>query len=1160
MHSRYLVSSLPRVLPPLPPSPAPPCLPCVEGRQRAAPHSSFPPTEAPLQTLHLDVWGPARVRGQGHERYFLLVVDDYTRYTTVFPLRAKGEVPDVLIPWIRAARLQLRERFQSDFPILRLHSDRGAARAPASPCGAPCLSSIRPLSHPPPTFLSPLWSPPSLTPSSASFLSSSATGDTSLCPVVVLLRTSPHNPPLHPPPPLLSPSFPPPSNSLLCLPPLPICRSWLLTLSRSRAPSHTFPSASYFSPQRRSSRLLRQYSSVSYFSPLRRRSRLLCQYSSASYFSPQRRSSRLLCQYSSASYFSPQKQSSRLLHHYSSASYFSPQRLSSRLLQLYSSASYFSPQRRSGRLLRHYSSASYFSLHLLRSGLICQYSSSSFVSLHLPCCYLLTSPPMAPILAVSSLPLRGCLPTPVTVPLGLPLLPLPFVPDALSPPRTASPTCCSIPSPISSPLSHHRRQPSALALFAVATPGAGPLPSVSSVTLPSPASILGASPLMEPRFALPFPPFSDGAASPHSFPTIAALSLPRTLDFVLDSGATDSIFRDADILCSFLRPLSIHGAGETMILTCTGTSSLSYPASPSCTVTGLYVPSCHHNLLSLMVHSKLLHGLPSSLPPLPPSPAPPCTPLLAPFEYGAVSLMSLSILLIGHVKVGNSLPRHNSVHSLVSTPIVLAISSTLPPLSSSFAGRMSYLTRLALRSSLPPPPHLLPLSIALTLISYLLLLPPHLPSPPLLFHPSRLPLLPSPSAITSGTSSPASSSSAPIPSPSSPPTISLPFVPIPPPSPCLTCSITHAMSKFQHSALFTRLSPSQDPDLLEDRFEELFSVHPVSPLLCVTIGDFRNSTTLLSVDTATIPAPQTYSEAVSGFHATKRMEAIIAECEAFTRTNSYVDSVPPLGATIVKGKWVFRVKQLRGELPIFKARYCVKGFTQHAGIDYFATFSPTARLPTLRLLDLGARWDWEIHSMDISNAFLQGELHERIFLERPAGFPRPFPPSTVWELKRPVYGLKQAPRKWHAKLASTLHSLGFSTSSSDPSLFIRTSPCRLYILAYVDDLVLLTEDSADLAAVKKALQARLLARILASYDTTLAWRFVVIMLRALYLSPNLSTSTPSSSVRFPLPSQVAADANLADIFTKALLRAPHCFYIRGHGLTRLAASGGVPVH
>ncbi|CAI7880031.1 unnamed protein product [Closterium sp. NIES-53] len=126
MHSRLLVSGLPRSLPPLPPSPAPPCLPCIEGRQRAAPHSSsFPPTTDPLQTLHMDVWGPARVSGQGRERYFLLVVDDYTRYTKVFPLRSKGEVSNVLIPWIRTVRLQLRERFGQDLPVLRLHSDIG---------------------------------------------------------------------------------------------------------------------------------------------------------------------------------------------------------------------------------------------------------------------------------------------------------------------------------------------------------------------------------------------------------------------------------------------------------------------------------------------------------------------------------------------------------------------------------------------------------------------------------------------------------------------------------------------------------------------------------------------------------------------------------------------------------------------------------------------------------------------------------------------------------------------------------------------------------------------------------------------------------------------------------------------------------------------------
>ncbi|CAI7891568.1 unnamed protein product [Closterium sp. NIES-53] len=79
------------------------CLPCIEGWQRAAPHSSFPPTSAPLQTLHMDVWGPARISGQSRERYFLLVVDHCTRYITVFPLRSKGE----------------------DLAVLRLHSDKG---------------------------------------------------------------------------------------------------------------------------------------------------------------------------------------------------------------------------------------------------------------------------------------------------------------------------------------------------------------------------------------------------------------------------------------------------------------------------------------------------------------------------------------------------------------------------------------------------------------------------------------------------------------------------------------------------------------------------------------------------------------------------------------------------------------------------------------------------------------------------------------------------------------------------------------------------------------------------------------------------------------------------------------------------------------------------
>ncbi|CAI7922422.1 unnamed protein product [Closterium sp. NIES-53] len=113
MHSHLLVSGLPRSLPPLPRSLALPCLPCVEGRQRAAPHSSSFPLTTTLQTLHMDVWDPTRVIGQ--------------------------DVRSVLIHWIRAVRLQLHARFREDLPIQRLHSNRGGefcSRLLADFCGA----------------------------------------------------------------------------------------------------------------------------------------------------------------------------------------------------------------------------------------------------------------------------------------------------------------------------------------------------------------------------------------------------------------------------------------------------------------------------------------------------------------------------------------------------------------------------------------------------------------------------------------------------------------------------------------------------------------------------------------------------------------------------------------------------------------------------------------------------------------------------------------------------------------------------------------------------------------------------------------------------------------------------------------------------------------
>ncbi|CAI7863487.1 unnamed protein product [Closterium sp. NIES-53] len=164
-----------------------------------------------------------------------------------------------------------------------------------------------------------------------------------------------------------------------------------------------------------------------------------------------------------------------------------------------------------------------------------------------------------------------------------------------------------------------------------------------------------------------------------------------------------------------------------------------------------------------------------------------------------------------------------------------------------------------------------------------------------------------------------------------------------------------------------------------------------------------------------------------------------AEMASWKSTGTYVDEVPPPGANIVSGMWIFRVKRPPGSPPVFKARYVARGFSQHQGVDYFQTFSPTPKMTTLRvLLHVAAQRDYELHSLDFSTAFLQGCLHEEIWLCRPPGFTGSFPPGTQWSLRRPVYGLRQAPREWHDTLRTTLAALGFAPSTADPSLAQRT--------------------------------------------------------------------------------------------------------------------------
>ncbi|CAI7796084.1 unnamed protein product [Closterium sp. NIES-53] len=259
-------------------------------------------------------------------------------------------------------------------------------------------------------------------------------------------------------------------------------------------------------------------------------------------------------------------------------------------------------------------------------------------------------------------------------------------------------------------------------------------------------------------------------------------------------------------------------------------------------------------------------------------------------------------------------------------------------------------------------------------------------------------------------------------------------------------------------------------DVLEDRQEEFRCFAAALPDLVSTLiapeGD---------PNAPDIPTPRSYSEAIEGPYSSQWHAAMAAEMASWKSTGTYVDEVPPPGANIVSGMWIFRVKRPPGSPPVFKARYVARGFSQRQGVDYFQTFSPTPKMTILRvLLHVAAQRDYELHSLDFSTAFLQGSLPEEIWLCRPPGFTGSFPAGTQWSLRQLVYGLRQAPREWHDTLRTTLAALGFAPSTADPSLFLRTDTSLppFYILVYVHDLVFATADTAGLAHMKSELQKR----------------------------------------------------------------------------------------
>ncbi|CAI7754174.1 unnamed protein product, partial [Closterium sp. NIES-53] len=219
-------------------------------------------------------------------------------------------------------------------------------------------------------------------------------------------------------------------------------------------------------------------------------------------------------------------------------------------------------------------------------------------------------------------------------------------------------------------------------------------------------------------------------------------------------------------------------------------------------------------------------------------------------------------------------------------------------------------------------------------------------------------------------------------------------------SPTVTCFLATAVTDplFEStvaSALIAELDRQEEFDCFAAALPHLMS------MMLAPEGD---------PDAPDIPTPRSYAEAIEGPYSSQWQAAMDAEMASWKSTGTYLDEVPPPGANIVSGMWIFKVKRPPGSPPVFKARYVAHGFSQRQGVDFFQTFSPTPKMTTLWvLLHIAAQRDYELHSLDFSTAFLHGSLHEEILLRRPPGFTGSFPAGTQWSLRRPVYGLRQAP-------------------------------------------------------------------------------------------------------------------------------------------------------
>ena len=164
----------------------------------------------------------------------------------------------------------------------------------------------------------------------------------------------------------------------------------------------------------------------------------------------------------------------------------------------------------------------------------------------------------------------------------------------------------------------------------------------------------------------------------------------------------------------------------------------------------------------------------------------------------------------------------------------------------------------------------------------------------------------------------------------------------------------------------------------------------------------------------------------------------------------------PQNRKVIDTRLVFRKKlDEEGTVAGNKARLVAKRFSQAEGIDYDETFAPVARLEAIRMfLAFVPHSNFKVYQMDVKSAFLNGELDEEVYVEKPPGFEDPEFLDFVYYRFKAIYGLKQAPRKWYDTLSGFLIENGFIRGVIDKALFTKKYKNDILLVqVYVDDII-----------------------------------------------------------------------------------------------------------